>query len=227
MAKKLITEHDILEIVDGGSNILRIEKDTILTPAAKDAILQNHVQVVNTGGTSPSTSKTVGPISISKPISDGPSKPSMIIAIGSDHGGYKIKEILKKHLIESGYSVADVGTDSEEACDYPDFAFAVARMVESGQAVRGIMIDGVGVASAIVANKVPGIRAVPCYDEFVARSSREHNNANVLTLGGRVVGSELAKSIVKVWLETPFGGGRHEGRVNKISDVEQRYSKGK
>jgi len=160
-----------------------------------------------------------------KPGTDNPSKNHTTIALGSDHGGYRLKEVLRKFLVEEGYAVVDVGTDSEEACDYPDFAFAVARTVASGQAARGIMIDGVGVASAIVANKVPGIRAVPCYDEFVARSSREHNNANVLTLGGRVVGSEMAKAIVRIWLETGFAGGRHEGRVSKIADIEKRFSK--
>jgi len=124
-----------------------------------------------------------------------------------------------------GFSVADVGTTSEEACDYPDFAYAVASLVASGQAARGIMVDGVGVASAIVANKVPGIRAVSCFDEFVAKSSREHNDANVLTLGGRTIGTEITKAIVKVWLETPFGGGRHQGRVQKITEIERRFSK--
>jgi ribose 5-phosphate isomerase B len=159
------------------------------------------------------------------PKGSGSPSSGAVIAIGSDHGGFRLKETLKQYVVELGYSVADVGTSSEEACDYPDFAYAVASMVASGQATRGIMIDGVGVASAIVANKVPGIRAVPCYDEFVAKSSREHNDANVLTLGGRIVGSELAKSIVKIWLETWFGGGRHQGRVQKIADIEQRFSK--
>lgn len=227
MTKKLITERDVNEIVSSGSKVLRIEPGSILTPAAKDAILQNHVETVVSGDAAPPSAKSAGPVSLTKATSNDPSKPSPVIVLGSDHGGYKLKETLKKYLADGGYTIADVGTDSEEACDYPDFAFAVAKMVESGQAVRGIMIDGVGVASAIVANKVPGIRAVPCYDEFVARSSREHNDANVLTLGGRIVGSELAKSIVKIWLDTPFAGGRHEGRVGKIRDVEQRYLKGK
>ena len=162
------------------------------------------------------------------PPKDGTSaSATKVIALGSDHGGYRLKEILKQYLGEAGFSVADVGTTSEEPCDYPDFAYGVASMVATGHAYRGIMIDGVGVASAIVANKVPGIRAVPCYDEFVARSSREHNDANLLTLGGRVTGSEVAKAIVKVWLDTPFSGGRHQGRVQKISDVEQRFTQQK
>ena len=158
------------------------------------------------------------------PTSKNPVLKETVVALGSDHGGYRLKETLKGYLAELGYTVADVGTDSEEACDYPDFAYAVAAMVASGEAEKGIMIDGVGVASAIVANKVPGVRAVPCYDEFVAKSSREHNDANVLTLGGRVIGSELAKSLVRTWLDTWFGGGRHQSRVKKITDIEQRFS---
>ncbi len=147
------------------------------------------------------------------------------MALGSDHGGYQLKEALKKYISELGYRVIDVGTNSEEPCDYPDFAYAVASLVSKGEAWRGIMVDGAGIGSSIVANKVPNVRAVCCENEFVARNSREHNDANVLTLGSRVVGSELAKEIVKVWLATWFGGGRHKKRVDKISDIEQKFSK--
>ena len=119
----------------------------------------------------------------------------------------------------------DVGTNSEDACDYPDYAYAVARIVAKGEAWRGIMIDATGVASSIVCNKVPGVRAAACFNEFVAQSSREHNDANVLTLGAKVLGPELIKSVVRVWLETWFGGGRHKKRVDKISDVEKRFTK--
>ncbi len=225
MARKLLTERDVLEVVKKGSTVLEVDENTILTPSARDAVVRYGVQITEAGSQKHKASGRAGLINVTNPSNEGPSKSTPVIALGSDHGGYKLKEVLKTYLAELGYAVADVGTDSEEACDYPDFAFAVAKIVETGGAIRGIMIDGVGVASAIVANKVPGIRAVPCYDEFVARSSREHNNANVLTLGGRIVGSELAKSIVKIWLETPFGGGRHEGRVSKITDIERRYLK--
>jgi ribose 5-phosphate isomerase B len=224
MAKKLITERDVLECAKRGEKVLRADSDTILTPAARDAALQHHIEITNSQKTPTSKGGSVGAITYSPAKAGNSPNTSTVIAFGSDHGGYRLKETLKQYIGELGYAVVDVGTSSEEACDYPDFAYAVATLVASGQASRGIMIDGVGVASAIVANKVPGIRAVPCYDEFVARSSREHNDANVLTLGGRVVGSELAKSIVKVWLETGFGGGRHQARVQKISDVERRYS---
>jgi ribose 5-phosphate isomerase B len=223
MARKLITERDILEQVKKGAKVLRLEGDTILTPSAKDAAFHHQVQI--TYSKDVTSSKSVETVTLMHPKGSGSPSSGAVIAIGSDHGGFRLKETLKQYVVELGYSVADVGTSSEEACDYPDFAYAVASIVASGQATRGIMIDGVGVASAIVANKVPGIRAVPCYDEFVAKSSREHNDANVLTLGGRIVGSELAKSIVKIWLETWFGGGRHQGRVQKIADIEQRFSK--
>ena len=224
MAKKLITEQDVLATAKRGEKTLIVDADTILTPSAIDAASLHHLQITISKGVE--DSKTQDRVHAT---SNNTSKPtaSLVIALGSDHGGYRLKEMLKQYIGELGYSVVDVGTNSEEACDYPDFAYAVASLVASGQATRGIMIDGVGVASAIVANKVSGIRAVPCYDEFVARSSREHNDANVLTLGGRIVGSELAKSLVKVWLGTSFGGGRHQARVQKIADVEQRYSRRK
>jgi ribose 5-phosphate isomerase B len=224
MAKKLITERDVLELANAGTNVLRVDANTVLTPSAKDVAFQRHIQIIVSQEASSPKSRSVEAISTIPPKSGSSPNASTLIALGSDHGGYRLKEALKQYVGELGFSVADVGTNSEDACDYPDFAYAVAAMVASGQASRGIMIDGVGVASAIVANKVPGIRAVPCYDEFVARSSREHNDANVLTLGGRIVGTELAKSIVKIWLETWFGGGRHQARVQKITDVEQRYS---
>ena len=223
MAKKVLTERDVLERIKGGTKVLRLDGDTILTPSAKDAAFRHQVQIISS--TDASRSKGVEGVTILRPRDKASPGTSPVIAMGSDHGGFRLKEMLKGYVVELGYSVADVGTTSEEACDYPDFAYAVASMVASGQAVRGIIVDGVGVASAIVANKVPGIRAVPCFDEFVARSSREHNDANVLTLGGRTVGSEIAKAIVKIWLETWFGGGRHQGRVQKIAEIEQKFSR--
>jgi ribose 5-phosphate isomerase B len=227
MAKKLITERDIQESAKRGEKTLRFDEDTILTPSAKDAAVQLNVDLVRQNTANDRKMPGVGAVSMSHPKGKNPASSDTVVALGADHGGYRLKETLKQYIEELGYTVADVGTNSEETCDYPDFAYAVASMVAGGGAARGVMIDGVGVASAIVANKVPGIRAVPCYDEFVARSSREHNDANVLTLGGRVVGSEMAKSIVKVWLSTAFGGGRHQPRVQKISEVERRYSSDK
>ncbi len=226
MSKKLVTEREVADFLKSGSKVFIVGPDTILTPSAKDALFQHRIQIVFGEPGVAGQTTSFGSITISNPDKVDPGRKPVVVAIGSDHGGFRLKESLIPFLTSMDFAVANVGTNSEEACDYPDFAFAVAKMVQSGQAAFGIMIDGVGVASAIVANKVPGIRAVPCYDEFVARSSKEHNNANVLTLGGRVVGAELAKSIVKIWLNTPFAAGRHEGRVNKIGDIERRYSKG-
>jgi ribose 5-phosphate isomerase B len=147
------------------------------------------------------------------------------VALGADHGGWALKEGLKTFLQDSGYLVLDCGTQSAEAVDYPDFALKVAKAVSSGEAVRGIMVDGVGTGSCMVANKVPGIRASHCYDRLTARSSREHNDANVLTLGGQVLTLEQATLIVSTWMETPFSGGRHRRRVIKIDQVEQQFLK--
>lgn len=148
-----------------------------------------------------------------------------IIAIGADHGGFELKDVLKKDLAQSGYEVLDVGTNSKEAVDYPDFAHEVARLVASGKAWRGIMIDGAGIGSCMVANKVPGVRAAMAYDYSSAVNSREHNDANVLTLGAGLIGVNLAKQIVKTWIATEFGGGRHAKRIDKIIAVEKQYTK--
>jgi ribose 5-phosphate isomerase B len=226
MKRPLVTEQDIAAAGKQGKTSVSITSDTIVTPAARDAALHHKITFVIESASQP-------PSPAIKAISEHPPKDrrnplaSTRIAIGADHGGYQLKELLRAFLSELGYTVLDVGTDSEQPCDYPDFAYAVAKLVSDHEASKGIIIDGVGVASAIVANKVPGIRAVCCNSEFVARSSREHNDANVLTLGGRVVGAELAKAIVKVWLETWFGGGRHQGRVKKIEDIEARTMKPK
>ncbi len=148
-----------------------------------------------------------------------------VVAIGADHGGYDLKETLKATLTEMGFEINDMGTNSKEAVDYPDFAHAVAQQVSSGKAWRGIMIDGAGIGSCIVANKVTGVRAGMAYDYSSAVNSREHNDTNVLTLGAGLIGINLAKQIVKTWLTTEFGGGRHTGRVDKITQVEKQYLK--
>jgi ribose 5-phosphate isomerase B len=148
-----------------------------------------------------------------------------VIALGADHGGFELKEALKADLKTLGFEVNDVGTKSKEAVDYPDFAHAVAQAVGSGNAWRGIMIDGAGIGSCIVANKVPGVRAGMAYDYSSAVNSREHNDTNVLTLGAGLIGVNLAKQIVKTWLNTEFAGGRHTARVDKIKSVEKKYLK--
>ncbi|MCX6056067.1 MAG: ribose 5-phosphate isomerase B [Chloroflexi bacterium] len=147
------------------------------------------------------------------------------MAIGTDHGGVDLKTVLKTDLAQWGYEVIDCGTDSKEAVDYPDIALAVSKLVASGKAWRGVVIDGAGIGSCMSANKVPGIRAALCYDYATAVNSREHNDANVLTLGAGLIGVNLAKQILKTWLATEFGGGRHAGRVEKIIAIEKLYGK--
>jgi ribose 5-phosphate isomerase B len=143
------------------------------------------------------------------------------VAIGSDHGGFEAKEALKTYLQTLGYAVSDVGTYSKTSVDYPDYALAVARKVASGDCERGIMIDGAGIGSSIVCNKVRGIRAALCYDLKTINNSREHNNANVLTLGGPLHSIAELCEMAKVWLETRFAGGRHWRRINKMMAVER------
>jgi ribose 5-phosphate isomerase B len=163
---------------------------------------------------------------VAAPARDAPTElVKKVVVMGADHGGYELKEILKKDVADLGYEVLDVGAHSKEPVDYPDLAHEVARAVSTGRAWRGVMIDGAGIGSCIVANKVPGVRAGMAYDHASAVNSREHNDANVLTLGAGLIGANLAKQIVTVWLATPFGGGRHERRVNKIIIIEKLYTK--
>jgi len=147
------------------------------------------------------------------------------IAVGSDHGGYDLKTIVIAYLQEMGHTVIDCGTNSKEAVDYPDFAFAVADKVRQGIACRGIVIDAAGIGSCMAANKVPGVRAAMCVDYATASNSREQKNANVLSLGAGLLGVNQVKLIIKTFLETDFGGGRHARRVDKITDIEKKFMK--
>ncbi len=225
MAKTILTERDIVNAAKQGKKSIFADTNTVITPAAKDKARELKVQFTDTREAPDQSRHTSAAESYATATISSMNVGSNLIVIGSDHGGFQTKEMLKKYLADLGYRVLDVGTNSEDACDYPDYAYAVARIVAKGEAWRGIMIDATGVASSIVCNKVPGVRAASCCNEFVAQSSREHNDANVLTLGAKVLGPELMKSIVKVWLETWFGGGRHKKRVDKISDVEKRFMK--
>jgi len=159
------------------------------------------------------------------PITPVPGPPRCI-AIGADHGGYPLKERIGFYLREQGHEVNDCGTSSPESVDYPDYAHAVARVVADGTCSEGIIVDGAGIGSAMVANKVPGVRAALCYDVSSARNSREHNHANVLTLGAGLIGNALALQIVEAWLATEWGPGRHARRVDMITDIEQQYLRG-
>lgn len=149
----------------------------------------------------------------------------MVVALGADHAGLELKDKLKAWLIQRGHQVVDFGTNTPERVDYPDYALQVGEAVAEGKAERGVLVCGTGVGMAMAANKVQGVRAAFCPDLLTARLSREHNDANVLALGGRIMGRELAIEILKLWLTTPFESGRHEPRIKKIGEIEQRYGK--
>lgn len=167
------------------------------------------------------------PAEASAPASEAPAAEDVdtgaAIAVGADHGGFRLKERIAFRLREQGHQVVDCGTDSAESVDYPDFALAVAEKVASGECRWGIVVDGAGIGSSMVANKVPGVRAALCYDVSSARNSREHNHANVLTLGAGLIGESLAVQIVEAWLATPWGEGRHARRVDKIDGIDKKY----
>lgn len=210
--KKLINEAFILDAAATGETSVTVPKNSILTPLARDTARERGI-VVHFGD-QPSGSASISP-----------SAAANVVCIGSDHGGFDYKQILVAFLQELGWKVVDVGTDSNRSCDYPDFAYSVAKMVAEGRAGFGIMIDGVGVGSAIVCNKIPGVRAACAYNEFAAWNARAHNNSNVLTLGSRTMGIEVCKRIAAAFLKTDYEGGRHERRVRKMLDVENRFLK--
>ena len=184
---------------------LDVSADTIITPLARQVAQERHITLRAAAPTPPAALS-------------GPSG-GRRIAIGADHGGYEMKEALKA-MLAANYEVIDCGTHSKDPVDYPDIAVAVARRVASGDVWRGIIIDGAGIGSCMAANKISGVRAAMCYDQATAVNSREHNNANVLTLGAGLIGPALAQQIVKTWLATEFGGGRHAARVAKIDALD-------
>jgi ribose 5-phosphate isomerase B len=195
--RSLITEDDIRGVAVGST--LQIAQKALVTPLAIDVARERHITLQR-------VSSTKGPAA----------RHSRKIAIGADHGGFEMKEALKRVLEELGCDYRDVGTNSTAAVDYPDFAQAVALAVSRRTCDLGIMIDGAGIGSCMVANKIPGIRAAMCYDEASARNSREHNGANVLTLGGKMISNEKMRDIVRVWLSTELTEERHRRRVAKI-----------
>lgn len=212
VSRSLVTEADVRAAPVGGR--LSIPQKALITPLARQVALERHVALEKAAFSQ-----------VDAPRTDLIPANRQTVAIGADHGGYELKEMLKGYLAELGYAVADCGTDSTASVDYPDFAFAVARLVARGRVWRGIVVDGAGIGSCMAANKVPGVRAAMCYDQATAVNSREHNDANVLTLGAGLIGPHLARQIVEAWLETPHGGGRHARRVDKIMDIERRFSK--
>lgn len=215
-ARVTLTEAEVMAVPPGGK--LPIPAGAMITPLARDTARDRQVELVF----GPSAGATAAPAGATAAPARGASGPGAV-ALGADHGGYALKENLKAYLVELGYPVIDCGTHSTEAVDYPDYAYAVAQSVAEGRAWRGIVVDGAGIGSCMAANKVPGVRAAMCYDHATAVNSREHNDANVLTLGGQLLGVGLARQIAKAWLETAFGGGRHGRRVDKIMAIERRF----
>ena len=190
-----------------------------------DHISEQEIRRIVQNVVSRSMGKNPAASSLNQPDITEKTTKKFVVAIGTDHGGVDLKEILKKDLLDNGYEVIDVGTHTKDAVDYPDIALAVAQKVASGEACRGVIIDGAGIGSCMAANKVPGIRAALCYDYATAVNSREHNKANVLTLGAGLIGTNLAKQILNTWLTTEFGGDRHARRIDKITAIEKRFTK--
>jgi len=203
-AKTMITEDDVRGLEPGA--VLRIGEDARLTPLAADIVNERKIGIIRRS-------------------SRRGSKASKLVAVGADHGGFQMKEAVKVLLHDLGHKVQDFGTDSESAVDYPDFAHAVARAVADGGSDVGIIIDGAGVGSAMTANKVPGVRAAACYSVAVARNSREHNDANVLTLGSNMITSAEMREIVTAWLSTEITEDRHRKRVAKIDAIHRQYQR--
>ena len=202
--KKVVTAQDVPA---GGE--LKVPAGAIVTASAREVAAARGVRIVE----------------VSEEQLSAMAPAAQTIAIGADHGGFALKEALKPLIEGLGLAIRDAGVFEEKPADYPDIALKVAELVTSGAAARGVIIDGAGIGSSIAANKVPGIRAALCYDKASARNSREHNDSNVLTLGARLLTQSQAEDVLRTWLGTPFGGGRHQARVQKILDIEQRFLK--
>jgi ribose 5-phosphate isomerase B len=196
--KRVITAQDV-----PAAGELRVPIGTLVTPSAREVAEGRGVRIVE----------------LPEDQLSGLAPPEKTVAMGADHGGYLLKEALKPILVDLGLEVRDVGVNDEKPADYPDLALQVAELVAAGRAARGVVIDGAGIA----ANKVPGIRAALCYDKASARNSREHNDSNVLTLGARLLTQTQAEEVLRTWIATPFAGGRHQARVQKILDIERKY----
>ena len=200
--KRVVTAQDVPV-----SGEVRVPGGSIVTASAREVAAARGVRIVELPGDECSA---LAP-------------PDKTIAIGADHGGFALKEALKPLLESLGLEPRDVGVYEEKAADYPDIAHKVAELVAAGHATRGVIIDGAGIGSCMAANKVPGIRAALCYDKASARNGREHNDSNVLTLGARLLTQTQAEEVLRTWIQTPFAGGRHQARVDKIMQIERQY----
>ena len=213
--RPLLSERHVRDALASGQRRVAVPANALVTSLARDLARESGIDLVPEAEIAPAASGA-----------SGPAPPSKTLAVGCDHAGFEFKAALVAHAEAMGWSVRDVGTHSADSVDYPDFAFAVARLVQTGEVARGLMLDGVGVGSAMVANKVPGVRAALCPDVFSAFNARAHNDANVLTLGSRTMGIESCKRILAEFLAVEFEGGRHDRRVDKIRDVEARFLPG-
>jgi len=189
------------------NGVIEVPRGTIITPSARELARDRGVPIVEVDAAAFQPAR----------------EPHRTVAIGSDHGGFRMKEALKPVLSSMGYHVDDIGAFDERSVDYPDIAEKVSLAVKGGAAFAGVIVDGAGIGSAMAANKIPGIRAALCYDRASARNSREHNHANVLTLGGRMLTQSQAEEVLRTWFATPWGGGRHQGRIDKMTALEGKH----
>jgi len=210
VARSVLTVRDLEAIAAGGEVV--VPRGAIVTELAREEAQRRGI-IIRFEDSSSASAEAGDPTG------------ARVVAIGADHGGYDLKEELKSYLVQWGYKILDVGTFNRDAVDYPDLAEAVADAVVRGDAWRGVVIDTAGIGSSIAANKVPGARAALCYDRATARNSREHNDANILALGARLIPVDAAREVLAVWLGTPFAGGRHQRRVDKIRAIEDRHRK--
>jgi ribose 5-phosphate isomerase B len=245
--RRVITEREIQRSARAGDASIDVT-GAVVTPSARDAAVRARITLTDTNAppsraparraastTSPAPpskspapapspkEKAVAPPSASSKTKSASttSEKGITVALGADHGGVSMKTVIAERLRELGHSVLDFGTVTKDPVDYPDFAIAVAKAVAEGRAKAGVMIDGAGIGSCMVANKVRGVRAAMCYDVTTAANAREHNNANVLTLGAGLIGNRLATAILETFLATPFAGGRHTPRVDKIDALDR------
>lgn len=237
--RRVVTEREVTRVSREGAHTLDVA-GAVVTPSAREAAQRlgvtlggdardarkpreraareaSSTQARSTQAHTPPDAQPALPTAPAKPASGG-----LTVAVGADHGGVALKDAVATRLRELGHAVVDVGTNSTDPVDYPDFAVAVARAVVDKRAELGIMVDGAGIGSCMAANKIAGVRAALCHDVTTAINAREHNGANVLTLGGGLVGTRLGLTIVETFLATPFGGGRHAARVAKIDALDRR-----